>query len=206
MNCSTLWERAAGSPPNTSQVSLQCSHAGGNSYGNNNWRRCFRNRLARKNARPRNWVFAIRAITLSISAHGDVCWAEAPIKIARMTLTIKLDRNWSSFQLANSTPPLSVTDSTIAPSARMRAFEYLILCWQNSVYKCCLIAHTHTTTYGIACTHRNQLTPNQALSTTHTWQFLYYNLLFTNVTHMGTSPPALCKAGAMCECPICKHR
>ena len=48
-----------------------------------------------------------------------VCWAEAPIKIARMTLTIKLDGNWSSFQLANSAPPLSVTDSAIAPSARM---------------------------------------------------------------------------------------
>ena len=47
------------------------------------------------------------------------CWAEAPIKIARMTLTIKLDGNWSSFQLANSTPPLSVTDSAIAPSARI---------------------------------------------------------------------------------------
>ena len=47
------------------------------------------------------------------------CWAEAHIKIARMTLTIKLDRNWSSFQLANSAPPLSVTDSAIAPSARM---------------------------------------------------------------------------------------
>ena len=46
-------------------------------------------------------------------------WAEAPVKIARMTLTIKLDRNWSSFQLANSAPPLSVTDSAIAPSARM---------------------------------------------------------------------------------------
>ena len=46
-------------------------------------------------------------------------WAEAPIKIARMTLTIKLDRNWSSFQLANSAPPLSVTDSAIAPSARI---------------------------------------------------------------------------------------
>ena len=45
--------------------------------------------------------------------------AEAPIKIARMTLTIKLDRNWSSFQLANSASPLSVTDSAIAPSARM---------------------------------------------------------------------------------------
>ena len=47
------------------------------------------------------------------------CWAEARIKIARMTLTIKLDRNWSSFQLANSAPPLSVTGSAIAPSARM---------------------------------------------------------------------------------------
>ena len=48
-----------------------------------------------------------------------ICWAEARIKIARMTLTIKLDGNWSSFQLANSAPPLSVTDSAIAPSARM---------------------------------------------------------------------------------------
>jgi hypothetical protein len=47
------------------------------------------------------------------------CWAEAPIKIARMTLTIKLDGNWNSFQLANSAPPLCVTDSAIAPSARM---------------------------------------------------------------------------------------
>ena len=47
------------------------------------------------------------------------CWAEAPIKIARMTLTIKLDGNWSSFQLANSALPLSVTSSAIAPSARM---------------------------------------------------------------------------------------
>jgi hypothetical protein len=47
------------------------------------------------------------------------CWAEARVKIARMTLTIKLDGNWSSFQLANSAPPLSVTDSAIAPSARI---------------------------------------------------------------------------------------
>ena len=46
-------------------------------------------------------------------------WAEARVKIARMTLTIKLDGNWSSFQLANSAPPLSVTGSAIAPSARM---------------------------------------------------------------------------------------
>ena len=47
------------------------------------------------------------------------CWAEAHIKIARMTLTIKLDGNWNSFQLANNTPPPGVTGSVIAPSARM---------------------------------------------------------------------------------------
>ena len=40
-----------------------------------------------------------------------------------MTLTIKLDRNWSSFQLANSAPPLSVTGSAIGPSARMQKEE-----------------------------------------------------------------------------------
>ena len=51
-----------------------------------------------------------------------VGWAEALVKIARMTLTIKLDRNWSSFQLANNTPPLSVTGSVIAPSARIDGF------------------------------------------------------------------------------------
>ena len=54
---------------------------------------------------------------------GALCfmrrWAEARVKIARVTLTIKLDGNWSSFQLANSAPPLSVTDSAIAPSARI---------------------------------------------------------------------------------------
>ena len=57
------------------------------------------------------------------------CWAEAHEKIARMTLTIKLDRNWSSFQLANSAPPLSVTDSAIAPSARMK---HVGLAWGSS--------------------------------------------------------------------------
>ena len=56
-------------------------------------------------------------------AAGRECWgknwAEAHIKIARMTLTAKLDGNWNSFQLANNTPPLGVTGSVIAPSARM---------------------------------------------------------------------------------------
>ena len=46
-------------------------------------------------------------------------WVETLSKIARMILTTKLDWNWSSFQLANSASPLSVTDSAIAPSARM---------------------------------------------------------------------------------------
>ena len=58
-------------------------------------------------------------ITSNPQCNNSNCWAEAPIKIARMTLTIKLDGNWSSFQLANSAPPLSVTDSAIAPSARI---------------------------------------------------------------------------------------
>ena len=70
--------------------------------------------------------------------HSGAChrWAEAPVKIARMTLTIKLDRNWSSFQLANSAPPLSVTDSAIAPSARMLwdvAFQLCSFCCAPSV-------------------------------------------------------------------------
>ena len=54
-------------------------------------------------------------------AAANICWAKAPLKIARVTLTIKLDGNWSSFQLANSAPPLSVTGSAIAPSARMHS-------------------------------------------------------------------------------------
>ena len=68
-------------------------------------------------------------------------WAEARIKITRMTLTIKRDRNWSSFQLANSAPPLSVTDSAIAPSARMASVRHrcaerntckLLMCFDGS--------------------------------------------------------------------------
>ena len=64
--------------------------------------------------------YSTRKAIFSFFLH-ESCWAEAPIKIARMTLTIKLDGNWSSFQLANSAPPLCVTDSAIAPSARMQS-------------------------------------------------------------------------------------
>ena len=67
----------------------------------------------------------------------EKCWAEARIKIARMTLTIKLDGNWSSFQLANSAPPLSVTDSAIAPSARMAVMgDQQSLYLKYYIYKC----------------------------------------------------------------------
>ena len=58
-------------------------------------------------------------------------WAEARLKIARMTLTIKRDGNWSSFQLANSAPPLSVTDSAIAPSARMSSIALPVIMLSN---------------------------------------------------------------------------
>jgi hypothetical protein len=61
---------------------------------------------------------------LAYAALYSQCWAEALLKIARMTLTIKLDGNWSSFQLANSAPPLSVTDSALAPSARIPARRF----------------------------------------------------------------------------------
>ena len=61
------------------------------------------------------------ANTLSQRSSANASWAEAPKQIARMTLTIKLDRNWISFQLANSAPPLSVTDSAIAHFARRAA-------------------------------------------------------------------------------------
>ena len=66
-------------------------------------------------------LFFCQSMTL-LERFSCYCWAEAPIKIARMTLTIKLDGNWSSFQLANSTPPQSVIDNAIAPPARIADF------------------------------------------------------------------------------------
>jgi hypothetical protein len=48
----------------------------------------------------------------------SMCWAEALEKL-RSRPCGRIDGNWISFQLANSTPPLSVTDSAFAPSARI---------------------------------------------------------------------------------------
>ena len=53
-------------------------------------------------------------------------------------MTIKLDRNWSSFQLANSAPPLSVTGSAIAPSARMQKEEAAPTALEQRYQTCCL--------------------------------------------------------------------
>ena len=55
----------------------------------------------------------------NLAADDLLDWTEAHIQIARMTLTIKLDKHWIRFQLAHSAPPLSVTESAPAPSARM---------------------------------------------------------------------------------------
>ena len=110
------------------------------------------------------------------------CWAEAPIKIARMTLTIKLDGNWSSFQLANSAPPLSVTDSAIAPSARMptyalgsMAFQALLRkgsfqlevvhCWRNCNLYLCHSLNLSLPVKWSACPHKNTRKPHT--NTTH---------------------------------------
>ena len=43
------------------------------------------------------------------------------VKIAELNTREQSDGNWSSFQLAKSTPPQSVIDYAIAPSARMSA-------------------------------------------------------------------------------------
>ena len=89
-------------------------------------------------------ISMVEGLTRSDHKPGH-CWAEAPIKIARMTLTIKLDRNWSSFQLANSTPPQSVIDNAIAPPARIpilpgaKIYSYLPTA-TTALYCCFLIS------------------------------------------------------------------
>ena len=137
MNCSTLRERAAGSPPNASQVSLRCTETeNGGIFEMVRWcwfvlgsgkclNRCpytdaLRKPLVREVCHCVTWFWQFDVVTPHCHSSDLMSvWAKAHVKIARMILTIKLDGNWSSFQLANNTPPLSVTGSVIAPSARM---------------------------------------------------------------------------------------
>ena len=86
-----------------------------------------------------------------------------------MTLTIKLDRNWSSFQLANSTPPLSVTGSAIAPSARMLQNRVICLSFTQAKFQ---LAHkkrrntntnTHARNRAPPSTHGDKVVPQESL-------------------------------------------
>jgi len=72
------------------------------------------------------------ALPIHQSRHSTLAqlyrWAKARIKSARMTMAIKLDGNWSCFLSAKNTPPLTVTGSVIAPSARMDLFAGPVMC------------------------------------------------------------------------------
>jgi len=120
VNCSTLRERTAGSPPSTSQVSLQALVVKfligptREKIGHSVLWLCLLSRRSLQSKVPGRAACKVSWPRMHV-AIGSRRWAEAHIKIARMTLTIKLDRNWNSFQLANRAPPLSVTDSSIAP-------------------------------------------------------------------------------------------
>ena len=90
----------------------------------------------RASSRPRGWQHIYspprsQKWRITYSCHDTSCtmprthspthvllWAEALEKL-RLRPCGRIDGNWISFQLANSTPPLSVTDSAFAPSARM---------------------------------------------------------------------------------------
>ena len=84
-----------------------------------------------------------------------------------MTLTIKLDGNWNSFQLANSAPPLSVTDSAIAPSARMHlklSSRATLNCTDSSVvFRELLLTPEEQATKAPSCdgTHSSQILLNK---------------------------------------------
>ena len=69
-----------------------------------------------------------------------------------MTLTIKLDGNWNSFQVANSAPPLSATDSAMPLSARMRAkrkksTNYYFVCYPAFFVPCSGDVKSHHTEF-----------------------------------------------------------
>ena len=70
-------------------------------------------------ARRLGGVFEFSSLENSSNLPEPFLLGRGPPKNCKNDLTIKLDGNWSSFQLANSAPPLSVTDSAIAPSARI---------------------------------------------------------------------------------------
>ena len=69
--------------------------------------------------------------------HSFTVGPKPPITIARTTLTIKLDGDCTSFQFANSAPPLCVTDRAIAPAARILDCGNVIL-WRSMTQNNCV--------------------------------------------------------------------
>ena len=69
--------------------------------------------------------------------------------------------NWSSFQLANSAPPLSVTGSAIAPSARMQ-----VPCRKGRMFSVCIgnagSSRRSITNCSSACTYTSRTSAQQS--------------------------------------------
>ena len=115
-----------------------------------------------------------------------------------MTLTIKLDRNWSSFQQANSAPPLSVTDSAIAPSARIQLFGVPVRPKQIDL-RASLVLGCNTSTHVLEALTQclaKQATTSDIL---HVRQACMFQNTNETVTPKGVLPPALCHASATPE-------
>ena len=77
-----------------------------------------------KFARPSGERPVISSGLKKIETHFTPAVGPKPCQKLQEQTQSELDGNWSSFQLATSTPPQSVIDRTIAPSARMTTFRF----------------------------------------------------------------------------------
>ena len=143
-----------------------------------------------------HWNSASSHASHTIARFQIICWAEARIKVARMTLTIELDGNWNSFQLANSAPQLSVTDSAIAPSARMLSSRLTHKLKQLKYY-----CDRSSKEWGMMCDIAVPASFFSAKETAHT-RFIccpFALLVCESVTPKGALRPAVCHASATRE-------
>ena len=76
-------------------------------------------RLSTATCAARERLVAVRDPARTLDPPHLPLSGHTPIKKLREESQTQLDGNWSSFQLANSTPPLGVIGNAIAPSARM---------------------------------------------------------------------------------------
>jgi hypothetical protein len=87
-----------------------------------------------------NKVFGCDFSLEKIAADDLLAWSEANIQIARMTLTIKLDMHWNTFQLASRALPPSARRLADC-EARLHAYAQMLtrsrnLTW-NHVFSVC---------------------------------------------------------------------